>query len=270
VKRDKEKAAEMIRCFFIFRAKRFLSYSTMEHNYKESFRKLTDFDLLDLLNKPEDVSPLAIQTAEEELASRNIPSETLDYLSEKINGNKARKEKNQQLLNTIKEKINKEVSDLILPEENPSIGKIVKIFCVILGIQFIFQLAPFYYTLSNAFNRVPVDFFWWEILSIIAPPLQLLMTLDLLFKKKRGWALLIALTGFGITLLLFQIIFYTDSLPLTDPYFWIQHLPAIGILLIFLRKSFRDYYKVSMDFATITIILSTILAVIYYFLLQLT
>lgn len=257
-------------CITSLDGKRFLSYSTMEHNYKESFRKLTDYDLLDLLDKREGVSPLAIQAAEEELASRNIPTDRLDYLNEKIAGNKTRKTKNLEFINTIKENINGQVSAMILPEENPSTEKIVKIFCAILGVQFLFQLPPFYHTISNALNRTPVDFFWWEMLSIIAPPLQLLMTLDLLFKKKRGWALLIILTSFGITLLLFQIIFYTDSLPLTDPYFWIQHLPAIGILLIFLRKSFRDYYKVSMDFVTITIILSTILAVIYYFLLQLT
>jgi hypothetical protein len=256
-------------CIATLHCKRFLSYIAMEHNYKESFRKLTDFDLLDLLDKPEGVSPLALQAAEEELSSRNIPTARLDYLNEKIDGNKTRKEKNLEFINTVKENINRQVSDIILPEENPSAEKIIKIFCVILGVQFIFQLPPFYYTISNALNRTPVDFFWWEMLSIIAPPLHLLMTLDLLFKKKRGWALLIALTGFGITLFIFQIVFYTDSIPWTDLYFWIQHLPAIGILLVFLRKKFRDYYYVSEDFATITIIISIVLGVTYYFLLQL-
>lgn len=240
----------------------------MHQDFEEHFKKLTDYDLIDIIENSHNVSPVALLAAKNELENRNLSDEIITHFKTKIRSGIEKKIESTQRIDDFTEKIKAEVSDIIIPEQNTSTAKIIKIICVWFGIYLIIALKNSFTEIVGLLNSSGEPFFFWQYLSIPTVFLYIILIGDLLLKKKRGWILVTAISIINLVLFAFLLIESADYLLNRSIYFWLGRVSWAGFIFLFFSKRFMVYFSISKDFATKCFLISFLIGIIFFFFLR--
>jgi len=240
--------------------------------FTDQYKKLSNSELLWIVNNPDDYQLLAIDAAKTELASRQLTLEEMTIAENEVkvrhNAERAKTEKDLALKNILKKTMNS-MADII---KRPAPKyKIKVILSIILSLIFLFQafsridLLKFMLTYNDARWDLPTVFLFIPWLTII---IGLLL---FWFHKKAGWIVLSAYIAYEAcysTIEFFVWTFqdYPESPLLKRAISPMTYLPSLFFLALFFsgmlwaicRGDIRSDYHISRKSSLQTIVFSFI------------
>lgn len=255
-------------------------------NYVEKYKTYTNRQLAEMLQKPEDYLPEAIEAAREELKERNLSQEEMGSIqaefvaiAEKIE----RKKEKQQDFRKYLEKNLKRLYAILdpIPKEDPSTERKINSIAFLLGCLSIYQIWGNWwmipYIIEDGLSVKNL-----EMIPIILPILICPLATYFFWKKKRiGWIL----TNIFLALILMSLIpnialfmrnspssvlfgnSVLDELFLRPPLFVFYLGAALFLAFIWLinRSDIRAVFKIDMAFSVLSILFTAVLYAIFFF-----
>jgi hypothetical protein len=237
------------------------------NQFSERMSKLSNEDLLRVLEQKTDYQPEAILAAEYELGKRNLSeTEIKEIKAEKNTENEINKKvyvKTKDTKNTINN-ISAEISDTLNPLSRETFRKNLTAVSIIIVIYSAYILINDYDVLKNiGFNGIS----YLSIEPLTTLTLLLISGIQIWREKKSGWIILTGLlTCYSIVYLLFQIFaivmwitgvmkpFAHDN----DIRFTFKLIGIIAFWLYFNKKEFREFFKINKKTRIITYVTSGI------------
>ena len=258
------------------------SQTTTMTDFTEKFTTYSNSDLLKIIESPNDYQPLAIETAQTILASRQLSDQDVEIAKKELatlrQEKKAKDQKKKNLENTVKN-IGASVLSTVNPiqSETPNSDKLIKIISIIFGGLFLFQLYKEFGMISFMFTDSEAK--WDFSMVLYFWPLVIVPTATILFfkRKKFGWTLLAifltysAVNSIGLFILAFNMnssgISALDNIfPQTSPTTHIFTLLFFaGILWAICKEGIREIYTIDKKYMFKTIgIIATLTALTTY------
>jgi len=165
------------------------------NQFTERYKTLSNSELLKIIDNPNDYQPLAVETAEAELAGRQLSDEELESAKAEIDlelqEKAVKKEKMQAFENKVKD-VGTSLIDAVHPiqQSTPSTSRIINFLSAALAIMFLLTLFKEFgmitFMLFDKTSRWDATMLWYFVQLIFVPVLTLLFWL----RKKAGWILL--------------------------------------------------------------------------------
>jgi len=250
-------------------------------DFTENFNKYSHSELLKIIESPNDYQPLAVETAQTILASRQLNAQDIEIVKEELAAirqeKKLKDQKKKDFENSLKN-IGASVLSFVDPiqTEIPNSVKLIKIISIVFGGIFLFQL----YKEFGMIRFISTDEAKWDFSMVMYfLPLFTVPTATVLFfkRKKIGWALLsIFLTysaASSIGLLILTINLQPSEMPTLDNIFPqtspMKHILALlffgGTLYTICKKEIREIYTIDKHYMYTTIaIIATLTAMTTY------
>ncbi len=244
----------------------------MQHNFAKYYKTISNTELLSILENPSDYQPDAIEAAKKELSYRQLSDSEIAEAKEPILAKKLQKEKQQETIRVIENKV-RTTGITLFETLNPiqtgiqTVEKIIRFIVVIFGLLFIYQVIKDRFLIIESIKEIisyPV-----ESLIYLFPFVLLPMAMITFWKRKSiGWILLtIYLTySFVATAWIFihSILWkptgnaFFDNF-LSPPPIMSQVLQLIffgGVIYVISKKNIREQLLISESKMLATIILS--------------
>jgi len=237
------------------------------NHFSEYYKKITDSELLNILDNTKDYQPAAIEAAKKELANRNLPDEQIREEKRLLLFKQLEKVKEKEKRKIVETKI-KEAGYTFLDTINPiqtgidRTEKNIRVIVIVFGGIFLYELIKDFRThvfylsrfFSSAFDS-----------SMYLLPLILLLVAEIMFwkRKRSGWTLLMAYLVYsatGVFWMLLQPITWSSSgfldklIPRPSPTTYILQLLFLGATIFVLCKpNIREVFSVDQRRMSITI-----------------
>lgn len=252
-------------------------------NFATLYKTISNAELLDILENPDDFQPLAVEAASIEFKKRNLSAAEIEIAKEILRGKTLEKERQKENLKKIENSF-RSTGQTLLDTLNPiqegtvNIEKTIRFIVISFAVFFLYNLLS-NWKLIIFYIR---DFSYSPLgsLFVLFPFLILPIALPVFLKRKPlGWLLLVILLSYlisGEALGLFHSLSWRPSgiqsldafLSKPSPVRNIIRLAALlGILYIFCRAVIRDIYKIPKSRMITTIILTTLLTFILSFII---
>lgn len=181
-------------------------------DFTEYYKTISNTELLIILDNPDGYQPLAIEAAKKEFSNRQLTDLDIKEAKEPIIAKQIQKEKQQETVKAIENKIitaGNTLFDTINPIQSgiASTEKIIRLIVLFFGGTFLYLFLKnfqLHFIYIKDFSRFPID----SILYFI--PLLLLSSASLLFWKRKtsGWILLSIFLTFSIVTAVWAFINY--------------------------------------------------------------
>lgn len=252
-------------------------------NFTALYETISNAELLNILENPDDFQPLAVEAASTELKKRNLSDTEIEAAKEILKTKVLEKERQKENLKKI-ETTFLSTGQTLLDTLNPvqdgpqNIEKTIRFIVIAFALFFLYNLLSnweFVDMYIRDFSYSPLG-----SLFVLFPFIILPISLPLFWnRKKLGWLLLVIFLSYSITgeiLGLLQSLSWRPSgiqsldaiLTKPSPLKNIIHLAVfLGILYTFCRAVLRDIYKIDKNKMITTIVLTSILTFILSFII---
>lgn len=221
--------------------------------FTERYKRLRNFELIEILNNPSQYQPLAIETAKEELVSRNLSDEELK-MEQEIVSSRFQREANRQR-QSIDTRVKEKLSTIKLTQKEPLTPvQIANATAIFISIQFIYTIFRNFtyleFIVTDAFLDAAAFF------SLLTYTLMPVAAWFVFRKKPIGWTLaIIHFSVQAISTVVFFIWEIRDSFrepsifdsvfPRTPPvYHAVILILYTAILWRLCKPDVRDFFKV--------------------------
>lgn len=233
----------------------------LKSDFKEYYRKVSNTELLDILDNPNKYQSLAQEIAKKEFLERNLSEEEINSARQPLIEQKLLKEKNKEKLQAIEESLKNKSNKIIdtlnpIQKERPTIEKGIYLIFISFGFIFVYQLTTQYsiFIISiKQFSHSPFINFV-TVLPIIILPIALITFLN---RKQIGWILLSFYLTFNAVNAILALVNRYSLLPSI-----LQTFLYVGTLLIICKQTFRDIFLIDAKKKEATIIASVIVTLI--------
>lgn len=242
---------------------------TTSNNFTEYYKTISDTELLNILENPDDYQALAITAAKEEFANRQLSDTEIQEARQPLIVQQIKKEKERENIKSVETKIKaagRSFLDTINPIQSgiPSTEKTIRLIVIIFGGIFLYQFITDFRTTLAYIKDIPS--FPFESTIILLPQILLPIATIAFWKRKRfGWILLTIFLTFSAVAamwLLFQIFNYKPSglagfdnefqRPSPTTYI-IQLLFLLGTIYVLSKANIREVYSIDKQSMTTTI-----------------
>lgn len=250
-------------------------------NFTSLYKTISNAELLNILENPDDFQPLAVEAASTEFKKRNLSAAEIEIAKEILRGKALEKERQKENLKKIENSFRstgKTLLDTLTPvQDGPAnTEKTIRFIAIAFAVFFLYSLLS-NWELVNLYIR---DFSYSPLgsLFVLFPFIILPISLPLFWnRKKMGWLLLVIFLSYSITgeiLGLLQSLSWRPSgiqsldafLPIPSPLNNIIRLAIfLGILYTFCRITLRNIYTIDKTKMNTAIVLTSILTFILYF-----
>jgi len=239
------------------------------NNFNEYYKKISDTELLSILDNPGDYQPIAVEAAKQELASRQLTDIEIREARHPLLAKQAQKEKEKERIKAVETRI-KNVGhsfiDTINPiqSEIPATEKTIRLIVIVFGGIFLYQLIKDFRTHVAIVKDIP-SFPFESILHLSLLILLPVAIFTFWKRKKLGWILLtifLTFSAVGAMWSLFHSFTWNPSgfpamdnlFPRPDPTTYIiQLLLLIATLLVLCKKNIREAFSVDKQTMGVTI-----------------
>lgn len=232
------------------------------NDFNETFKNYSNSELLKIIDSPNDYQPLAVQTANDILQSRQLTDQEIEIAKQELTAQQKEQEKQNQKRKDIENKV-KGLGTSVIETINPiqtatqTTDKIIKIISIVFGGIFLYNIYSEYGMIRFMFTDSEAK--WDFIMLLYFLPLLVVPTAAILFytRKKFGWTLLTIFLTYSavnaILLFTYELIKqpsgYTaldQIFPRTSPVLNIGTIIFFsGILLVVCKKNIREIYNIS-------------------------
>lgn len=240
--------------------------------FLELYKDYTNVQLLKIVNRPEDYQPKAVETAKILLEIRNVLDSEIKEVENFYLNIKQNEINKQEKINFLKKKAIELVQPIILPNEEFKPRIWLKIFLIVLALQYVWLL---YKSVSYFIVQANYNFDFFLFIQIIAL-LYYSLILYLLFRKKKwGWILLFSDNLIVLLSSLGRIYHYVKYQNYYEESFIEIIIPILlraAFLLFLFRKDISAYFKVTRKLKINTLLIvgiGTVISVIILVLLTL-
>jgi len=248
--------------------------------FTERYKKLSNFELLEIVSNSSKYQSIAVETAKQEIANRNLSEEDLAKVKLEIKSNQLEKRKQIEKRNQKEDKIKQNIYsffDLINPIQNgiqtpeKVIRLIILIFAGISIYKIFTEFGMIYFILTNGETK-------WDlsIIEYFLPLIILPLAVILFWKRKKiGWILLSLFLTYS-SVISVRLFFLTighqpiglpamDSLfPLVSPIDYLFSLLFYGgTLWLICKENSREIFRIKKKEMNQTIGITTFLTVIH-------
>ena len=252
------------------------------NKFSEYYKKITNLELLGILDKPADYEPAAIEAAKQELANRNLSREQIYEARHLILTKQLEKEKAKEKVKAVENKI-KEAGHTFFDTINPiqtginSTEKNIRVIVIVFGGIFLYQLIKDFrehiFYLKRFFSS-PFDS------SMYLLPLILLLVAVIMFwkRKRSGWILLLSYLVFSIIGVIWILLqpftwssggFLDKLIPRPSPTTYFLQLLFLGATIFALCKpNIREVFVVDKRRMNVTIGVSTVVTFILIYMMM--
>jgi hypothetical protein len=241
-------------------------------NFSEYYKTITDTELLNILDNPEDYQPLAVDAAKNEFTNRRLSDTEIQEARQQLITKQSQKEKEREIIKVVEAKIKTaghNFSDTINPIQSgiPSAERIIRFIVIIFGGIFLYQLITdlrTHWAYVGDFKRFPMATSFYLLPQILLP-----VAIIAFWKRKTfGWTLLtifLTFSAVGAILVLVQLFSWRssgsdvlDSLfprPSATTYIF-QLLFLTGTIYMLCKTTIRNVFSVSKQKMSATIIIA--------------
>jgi hypothetical protein len=252
--------------------------ATLTH-FSEYYKTISNSELLQILENPNDYQATAVEAAKHEFAARQLSKIEIKEAKEPLIAKRAKKEQQEQKVKIFEDKI-KNTGNSLLDTISPvqigiqTVEKSIRLVVIMFSGLFLYQVIRDY----RLFSGYVQDFTRFPLLSALTLlPMVILPVAIFTFWKKRkiGWTLLTIFLTFSIVSILwtfYQSLSWRPSglegldnlFPQPSPITYIiQLLFFVGTLFVICKKDLRDLFSTNNSKMQITI---AITAVVSFFL----
>jgi hypothetical protein len=256
--------------------------TTTPNNFSEYYKKITNSELLSILDNPKDYQPTAIEAAKNELASRNLSGPQIREARQLLIAKQLQKEKAKEKVKAVENKI-KEAGHTLLDTINPiqtgidATEKNIRLLVIVFGGIFLYELVNDFRThifyLSRFFKHP------FESSMLLLPLMLLLAAVIMFWKRKRsGWILLMAYLVFsaiGVLWILIQPYTWNSSgllgnlIPRPSPTTYIfQVLFLGGTIFVLCKPKIREVFSIDQSRMNTTIGVAVVITFILIFMIS--
>lgn len=254
--------------------------TTTMTDFTGKFTTYSNTDLLKIIDSPDDYQPLAVETAKNIFASRQLSDKDIESAKGELALLRQEKEaKDQKNIENKAKNIGASVLSTVNPiqAETPNTDKIIKIISIVFGGLFLFQLYKEFGMISFMFTDSGAKWDFSMVLYFL--PVLIVPTATILFfkRKKSGWTLLAiflsysAVSSIGLFILTLNrepsaFPSLDNIFPQTSPTTHIMTLLFFaGTLWTICKKEIREIYSVDKKYMFRTIgIIATLTALTTY------
>jgi hypothetical protein len=249
----------------------------------KTYKNFSNIQLIDILANKADYTPIAIETAELELANRHLTEDQLNEakLAIEVKRNeKSNQEAKSKALGEKAKKIKRNIFESIDPMQEKSPDKVIKGLCVFFGLMFLYNVYMDLSFLSFIFTDSSADLDMSVVVSII--PLIYLPTLIILFwkKSKIGWGLLSIWLSYSIMAGVFAYIAESNMgepeggilemislfLPKKGLGYYMTVTMIFGSLLYYINnKAIKEIYAIEKNWQLISIAIGILVSSIQWY-----
>jgi hypothetical protein len=238
----------------------------MEFDFYDQYKGLSTTELLKILKQPENYLPEAVEAATKILQERQVSEDDLQQVDEYFEGIAVKAQQKTEKVQAYKEKVADFLEPVLQPQVDIKPQKWIRIFLLVLAIQYLWTLVVTGRQIIVAFTRHWVDITTYlQLITLVYIP----VIFYLLFRRKRwGWILLFADNLFSFIATLGQTpeLFGQHSFIRIDPsaIFWTLFIR--GAFIFFLWKPvMAEYFGVLLPVKKKTVIITIILTLLFMF-----
>src|SRR5687768_378047 len=115
------------------------------NNFNEYYKKISDTELLSILDNPGDYQPIAVEAAKQELASRQLTDIEIREARLPLLAKQAQKKKEKERIKIVETRLKNAGNSFIdtidpIQPGIPSIEKIIRVIVIVFGGIFLYQL----------------------------------------------------------------------------------------------------------------------------------
>lgn len=234
-----------------------------ENDFSKYYKKISNTELLEILENPKNYQPLAIKVAKQEFSNRQLSDDEINLarlpLIEKQLLKERKRQKRESIENNVKDKTAILIETLNpIQKETPSIDKTILLIELSFGFIFIFNIITSHRILLRSikdFSRFP--FISLETLfPVIILPIALLTFWN---KKKIGWILLTIYLTFSATESVLSLL--ANQYDLISSIF--QSLLFIGTLFLISKQNIMEQFSINRKNQETTIIITVIMTLVF-------
>jgi hypothetical protein len=245
------------------------------HDFTTYYKTISNTELLGILENSNDYQPEAIEAARRELINRELTDAELTEAKKPLLETKAHKEKQQEKIKAIEDKVRTAGAGFI-ETLNPiqsgiqSSEKIIRFIVLVFGLLFLYQFIRDRYLILSSIkelSRFPI-----ESLLYLFPLLLMAIAVIFFWKRKPiGWILLAIFLSFSFVaaawLFIHAILWeptgnsFIDTFTKPPPVFAqvIQLIFFSGIIYAISKKNIRELFSITEGTMLATIIISGVL-----------
>ena len=181
-------------------------------DFSEFYKSISNTELLNILDNPDDYQPLAVEAAKNELFKRQLSETEIKEAREQIIAKQIQKEKQREKVKAIEHKVRTTgytLIDTLNPIQTgiPTTEKIIRLIVIVFGGLFIYELIKDFRVHVIFIKHIPG--FPIESTLYFAPLLLLPIAIFTFWKKFRiGWILLAIYLVFYTVSVLWELIQY--------------------------------------------------------------
>lgn len=248
-----------------------MSHSSNFHKY---YKRLSNSEILKILNNKKDYHEGAVEAAEKELLSRNLTETEIDEANKFLKDEDAQKEIRMEQQKRTTAKLKETLTPLIdtlTPDYSGkvSVEKNIRFIIIILIVLFIYQFT-LYFNLYIAYLK-DILAFPFESLSFLLMQLLIPVAIYLFWKRKKaGWILLIFYFILSSVFSIWSLIFYYGYNLSPLSYFLnssstalvIQTLFSIAMIYTICKENLREAFSINEAKMKRTINISVIIGIV--------
>ena len=233
---------------------------TTSNDFIEYYKAISDTELLNILDNPQDYQALAVEAAKKEFVNRQLTDTEIQEARQPLLAKQIQKEKEREKVKEVENKI-KSAGDTFIDTINPiqsgipSTEKTIRLIVIIFGGLFLYSFIKDFRT-HLAYVKDISSFPFESIIYLL--PLILLPVATIAFWKRKsfGWTLLtifLTFSAVGAMWLLFQSFSWKPSglagldnlFPRPSPTTYIiQLLFLIGTMYVLCKTSIREVFSI--------------------------
>ena len=251
----------------------------MDFNFAEYYKRLSDTELLDILDNAGAYQPLAIEAANNELDHRKLTQTEVEEARLPLLATRLKKETRIEKGKALEQKM-KTISESVFNSVKPhdtkedTTNKIISFVIIVYGLYFIKSLPIFFRVFKGLFEKFsdyPFRFLIFLLPEIIIPP-----ALITFWKRKSiGWTLLASCITFTVVADL--IMMYESSKVIAyHSYHDLHRIPVkatdlfelfinVSALYVLCRGNIRNIYKIDIAKMSGIIFISAVLSFVIIF-----
>jgi len=252
---------------------------SIPNNFGEYYKTISNTELLNILDNPENFQLIAFEAAETEFQSRNLSEAEIAEARQTLVARDEQKQKEKERIRTVENKI-RHASHSFIDTINPvqsgiaSTEKIIRFIVIIFSAIFLYQFFSGFQThifFIKDFSRNPPG----SLLYLFPKALLPVAILTFWKRKHIGWILLTAfviLYQVSAAWMLYKAITWESSrFAILNNIFprpsilgcFIQLAFLSGVLFVLCKEDLREVYRVTKQIMVATIIITLILSLLF-------
>jgi hypothetical protein len=256
-------------------------HMTTFNDFSEYYKTISNTELLNILDSPDDYQPSAVVAANTELSKRRLSESELQKARQPLINKQEEKHKERENAKATKAKIigkGHTLMDILNPIQAgiPSIEKTIRYIVIIFGGIFLYRFITDYRTHLAYLRDIPG--FPLESISYLLPQILLpLATIAFWKRKTMGWTLLtifLTFSAIGAVWLLFESFSWKPYDPgglkalfkrPSPTVYVIQSLFSVGTMYVLCKENMRAVFSISQQKMATTIgitVLATLILIL--------